>query len=141
MADLPPMERYLSAVFVPSRSWFIVAGGPTLFVYDTKRDQDLTTSFTMSGDLSVISNPGVGLAYDPITDSLVAWGGGVVGVMNLDERVWVLRHTWQTPAADETVQGGTFGRFRYVAYLNAFILVNGPTSDVMIFKLTTGCGR
>jgi hypothetical protein len=35
---------------------------------------------------------------------------------------------------------GTFGRFRYVAYLNAFILVNEPGQNVYFYKLTPGCG-
>jgi len=38
------------------------------------------------------------------------------------------------------VGNGTFGHFRYIPYLNVFILVNLPDDDVHFYKLTQGCG-
>ncbi len=139
---------YRSAVYVPSRHWFIAAGDhlensstPDLTVYDTLQNKELTSTFTMTGDVSVVSKSGVGLAYDPTTDSLVAWGHGAPGVMNLDSRVWQRGSAVGAPSQDPRVQGGTFGRFRYVEYLNAFVLVSSPTEDVAVYKLSAGCGK
>src|SRR3989344_6043229 len=85
-----------------------------------------------------------GLAYDPVSDRIVAWnGGGNVYVLNMDTLVWERR----APASSNTVTppqitaaGGTFGRFQYMPSKNAFIAVNATTENVYVYKLSSGGG-
>jgi hypothetical protein len=59
-------------------------------------------------------------------------------VLDLASRIWAPGSSTGAPA--NQVGTGTYGRFRYVSYLNAFILVNAPGDDVHFYKLTAGCG-
>jgi len=36
---------------------------------------------------------------------------------------------------------GTYGRWRYAAHYNVFVLVNGAGDDVFFYKHTAGCGQ
>jgi hypothetical protein len=38
------------------------------------------------------------------------------------------------------VDTGTYGRWRYIARLNVFVLVNSVDDDVRFYKHTAGCG-
>jgi hypothetical protein len=67
----------------------------------------------------------------------VAWAGGAPGILDLDVRRWSTGNAFGAPAT--TTGHGTFGRFRYVAYLDVFMLVNNPDEDVHFYKLSSTC--
>ena len=55
-----------------------------------------------------------------------------------------LIETWQInnpPGAPRPSGNGTFGRWRYVPSVNAFVLVTGIDVNVHFYKLTAGLGR
>ncbi|MGC4119485.1 MAG: hypothetical protein QM765_33935 [Myxococcales bacterium] len=136
--------HYRSAAILEPQRYFVSAGSalsdgaPDFFVYDIDGDADVTASFTMSGDLSVIAGKAPGLAFDEKSGSLVAWSGGAPAIMDPATRAWSRGSAQGAPA--QPVDNGTYGRFRYIAYLNVFVLVNGPSDPVHFYKLTAGCG-
>lgn len=98
---------------------------------------------TTAGDTQILGTVYPGVAYDPVSDRVVAWdGGATVYTLNMDTLVWTRRD----PAAGNTViptdsQGnGTYGRFRYVPSRNAFVVVNSIDEDVYVYKLSAGGG-
>ncbi len=91
-----------------------------------------------TGGGDVITADGPGLDYDPHADALVAWKGGAPYVLDLASKVWTTKSA--TGALATPSQNGVYGRFRYIAKYNVFILVNGPKDDVTFYKHTAGCG-
>mgnify|MGYP001157479854 CR=1 FL=1 len=137
--------NYRRAVIMPAQRLFLVAGGvlknpaaPDVFIYHLDSKRDVTADYPMSGDTSVISVGAPGLDADLRTGSLVAWAGGAPAIM--DPATWNWRRGSARGAPAQAVGNGTFGRFRYIPYLNVFILVNRPDDDVHFYKLTPGCG-
>jgi len=138
-------HHYRRAVVLPAQRLLLVGGGklanppaPDVFIYDLDGRGDVTAAYPMSGDTSVISTAGLGLDVDTRTGSLVAWAGGAPAIM--DTTTWHWRRGSARGAPAQAVGNGTYGRFRYIAYLNVFILVNKPEEDVHFYKLTPGCG-
>ena len=111
---------------------------PDVFVYHLDDRREVTREHSMSGDISVIGVAGSGLDADVRTGSLVAWTGGAPAIM--DPATWYWRRGSACGAPPKAVANGTFGRFRYISYLNVFILVNKPEEDVYFYKLSAGCG-
>jgi hypothetical protein len=97
--------------------------------------EDLTVR--TSGDKQIESAYAPGFDYDSVARRLVAWSGGTdVYVFDGDQ----LRWTRLPAAADNGVDPGranptgTYGRFRYVARYDAFILVNGAEQNVLAYR-------
>lgn len=136
---------YVTAEVDPVRRKLVAIGSGQQFMWDISGTGKVNaTGLATSGDTSVVGAPAPGLAYDPVSDRLVAWSGGAdVYTLNLDTRVWT-RHP---PAAGNTViptaaaGTGTYGRFRYVPAYNAFIVVNSVSDDVYLYRLTAGAGQ
>jgi len=138
--------HYRRGVILPAQRIFLAAGGtlknpaaPDVFVYDLDGRRDVTGAYPMTGDTSVISVAGLGLDADARTGELVAWAGGAPAIM--DPATWHWRRGSPLGAPPQAVRNGTYGRFRYIAYLNVFILVNKPEEDVHFYKLSAGCGK
>jgi hypothetical protein len=138
--------HYRRGVILPAQRLFLAAGGklenpaaPDVFVYDLDGRNDVTGAYPMSGDTGVISVAGLGLDADARTGELVAWAGGAPAIM--DTATWHWRRGSARGAPPQAVRNGTYGRFRNIAYLNVFILVNKPEEDVHFYKLSAGCGK
>ncbi len=93
---------------------------------------------TTGGD-EIVAASSPGFCYAPLLDKFVAWGKGAdVYTLDMETREWK-KHA---PAATNTVtpgppdQWGTFGRFRYVASKNVFVLYNAVKQNVFIYRLT-----
>jgi hypothetical protein len=139
-------HHYRRGVILPAQRLFLAAGGklknpaaPDVFVYDLDARRDVTGAHPMTGDTSVIASDGLGLDVDVRSGSLVAWAGGAPAIM--DPATWHWRRGNARGAPPQAVGNGTYGRFRYIAYLNVFILVNKPEEDVHFYKLSAGCGK
>jgi hypothetical protein len=97
-------------------------------------EQEITT-----GGAAIIEADGPGIDYDPATDSMVAWAGGAPWTLDLATKTWTQRSASGAPTTPQP-SGGTFGRWRYIARLNVFILVNDVDEDVVFYKHSGGCG-
>jgi hypothetical protein len=134
----------LSVAIDPGRRRLIELGAG----YDFTRSYDLDSQTLKFVDLATsgpktietASNPG--LAYDPVSDRIVGWNGGVdVYSLDLDTNAWT-RHT---PAPTNLVNpgnvdatGGVYGRFRYSPSKNVFVMVDHVDENVYIYRFADG---
>lgn len=139
--------------------WFI--GGNVQLVYDADARMVVTDAWVTSGgdpfdnatDIGghteqrfqsgggeVIAAQAPGLDYDPTSDTLVAFIGGAVDVLDLATRSWSRGTASGAPELTMNSRG-TYGRWRYIARLNAFILVNDVDQNVYFYKHTPRCGQ
>lgn len=93
---------------------------------------------TTGGD-EVVGANSPGFCYVPLIDRFVGWAKGPdVYTLDPDSGAWT-RHP---PAATNKVTpgppalNGTFGRFRYVASKNVFVLYNAVDQNVFVYRLT-----
>jgi hypothetical protein len=133
---------YQMGVVDTKRRKLVVVGAGVTWTYDIDQSGAPHTVLSTSGATSIESANAPGLAYDPVSDRVVAWSGGQdVYTLDMDSRVWELR----APAngvdpGPVTASGGTWGRFRYVPSKNVFILVNSSTENVFFYKLSSATG-
>ncbi len=131
-------------IVVPSRRLYFALGGktqsgkPDVVVWDLAAGQDATAAWTPQGDTRGIQISGTGADLDRAADAIVAWSGGGPNILDLNTKQWRIGSATGAPA--QQIDNGTFGRWRYVSYLNVFVLVNDPTEDVYVYKHTGGCG-
>lgn len=103
------------------------------------RPQDYVVSTT--GDNQFLSENGgsrVTMDYDPVSDQLVAWAGhSDIYTLNLDTLVWT-RHSVPGAAPGSASTAGTYGRFRYVASIDKFLLTRSTSENVLLLDLRSG---
>jgi hypothetical protein len=139
----------MAAVIDPARRKFISIGNDSMYGdYNYVYYYNITSNGTMArniavttGDKEILNARYPGLAYDPISDRIVAWAGGpYVYTLDVDTWVWTkhlpVNSVVPTPAPGQ----GTFGRWQYIASKNAFIGVNSIDENVYIYKLGAGNG-
>lgn len=137
-------SNYRRGVVVPGRRLFFMLGGTTeagaldFLVWNIDAAADVTAEWTTTGDPSGVRESGTGADFDRAADAIVTWSGGGPNILDLGTKVW--RRGSATGAPANQVENGTYGRWRYLAYVNAFVLVNEPTENVRIYKHTGGCG-
>jgi hypothetical protein len=92
-----------------------------------------------TGDTDIVQSNSPGFCYVPLIDKFVAWfKGPEVYSLDIDKKLW----TKHSPAATNAVtpgpadQWGTFGRFRYVASKNVFVVCNSVKQNVFVYRLT-----
>ena len=116
----------------------IGAGGEAtggVCVYDIRGGNYTRQVWTTTGGDAFVSKKAVGLAYDPKSDRIVGWHGGGVYALNPDTKAWDVYN----PSGEPTPPGqGTYGRWRYIPSVNAFITVTGINDNVHFYKLTAG---
>lgn len=93
----------------------------------------------VTGGGEIVRGKGPGVDYDTAADAMVGWVGGAPWILDLTTKTW--RRSAADGGPDEPSINGTYGRFRYVARLNVFVLVNSVDEDVHVYKHTAGCGR
>jgi hypothetical protein len=121
----------------PKRRLLVGTGNKGLFSYDLANGHPVRHALTSSGGDAIITAGNPGFDYDPVADRLVGWFKGMVYI--LDDETW----TWSThdvPGGPPDSANGTYGRWRYVPAVNAFILVTAWDADVFFYKLTAGAG-
>jgi len=139
-----------AGAFDSQRQIFLVVDGrdtKSVYAYDTSVETPVLYTLSTTGDLAAQQASAIGLDYDPVTDQFVAWtGGSAVYTLKAPSNWKTGTWTWKrvaaasgsaSPSANER---GTYGRFRYVPALNAFIVVNSVSSPVYMYKLSAAGG-
>lgn len=139
-----------AAAFDSQRQIFLVVDGRSnqkVYGYDTSLDTPVVYTLATTGDLTPQQTDAIGLDYDPVTDQFVAWvGGSAVYTLKAPANWKTGTWTWKRVAAasgsaSPSANGqGTYGRFRYVPALNAFIAANTVSSPVYMYKLSASGG-
>lgn len=139
-----------AAAFDTQRRIMLVVDGRTnkaVYAYDTSVDTPVLYTLSTTGDLAAQQTSAIGLDYDPVTDQFVAWvDGSAVYTLKAPSNWKTGTWTWKrvvaaAGSASPTANSrGTYGRFRYVPSLNAFIVVNSVTGPTYMYKLSAGGG-
>jgi hypothetical protein len=123
------------------RGLFVAAGNHKVYAWPVKPIPGVIAGgkIKTTGDTEILECGSPGFCYAPLCDKFVAWRSGAdVYTLDMDTKVWT-RHP---PAASNKVipgkpdQWGTFGRFRYVASRNVFVLYNSVSQNVFFYRLT-----
>jgi hypothetical protein len=163
---VPPLwPRYAeggdkTGAFDPTRGLFWSVGSGEIMVWDAATNTHVTDDWVTTGggdysnadtagsrpeqlfesgggDIYEVSAPG--FAYDSANDAFVAWpNAGAPYVLDLETKAWAIGSADGAPTSETS--GGTYGRWRYVAAFNVFILVNAIDENVYFYKYTAGCG-
>lgn len=149
-----------TAAFDPTRGLFWSVGNNDILVWDAAQKKIVTDDWVTvgggdytnearlkgypdqvfksgGGDIYNVLAPG--FDYDSTTDALVGWPNkGAPRILDLKTKNWTVGNA--TGAPTSKTSGGTFGRFRYVAAYNVFVLVVSVDENVYFYKHTAGCG-
>jgi hypothetical protein len=133
------LDYMMTAAIDPVKRKFVAVGAGNVYVWDLSSSSTIrATQVSTTGGAAVVNADSPGLAYDPMIRKIVAWSGGAdVYALDLDARRWTrirpaASNKHVPPAAEER---GTFGRFRYIASKNVYIVVNRVHENVFIYKL------
>lgn len=128
---------YRGAALDTKRGRLVVLSAGKVIAHDVRGSAPAETWVT-TGDDEFLKQHEVGFDYDPVADKLVGWGAAEVFVLDPQRKAWAINNP---PGAPKPSGNGTFGRWRYVPSVNAFILVTGIDVNVHFFKLTEGTGH
>jgi hypothetical protein len=128
---------YMTATVDTHRGILVFLGNGNLYAYDLKNANYTRQSWTTTGDSSIVSSGNPGVDYDPTTDRIVAWSSGKVFELDPSTKAWTTHNPAGAPAPSPN---GTYGRWRYVPQVNAFVLVTAIDADVHFYKLSAGAG-
>jgi hypothetical protein len=118
------------------RGLLIGAGNKTLFAYDLKQAGSKRQDWKTQGAEELVQAGNPGLDYDPVADKLVGWHKGKVYILDIEKKAWTVK---DAPAGPKESINGTYGRWRYLPAVNAFILV-ADWDKVYFYKHTSGAG-
>jgi hypothetical protein len=117
------------------RGLLVVMGGGKMKAFNLRADKLTAEVWQTTGGEEFLKQGGVGFEYDQTADKLVGWNGGKVYVLDPEKKAWAGK---DPPGAPKAAAAGTYGRWRYVPSVNAFVLVTGIDANVHFYKLTAG---
>ncbi len=130
-------------VFIDSR------GTGRMFAIPLSAPTTPMVELTTTGDTEIQSQSAIGFEWEPVSERFVAWSAGAdVYVLTPPAGDWrTAAWAWSrvSPDAGNTVvptanSNGTYGRFRYAATVNAFLLVSEYDGPVWAYRLSPGAG-
>jgi hypothetical protein len=130
-----PIDYHMSGVIDPGRRKLVIVGGGRAYIYDlSHKSWHWKRTLKTTGGETIVNSVYPGLAYDRVSDRIVAWNGGnTVYSLDLDTRTWTpLMHSGgpgRQPA------NGTFKRWSYSPASGVFILVDTMNSNAFAFRL------
>jgi MYXO-CTERM domain-containing protein len=135
----PVLDVYL---FVDSRG----SGG--LYAIPLAAPDSDFVELSVEGDVEIQGADKLGLDRDSSTGRFVGWDDGadifLLDAPTGDWRTGTWRWTRVAPeaggATPERNQNGTYGRLRYAASVNAFVLVSSTEGPVWAYRVTPGAG-
>jgi hypothetical protein len=138
VADLSRNEKWQAkrGAVDTRRQLFWSIGSTDFLVWSIAAGKQVTDDWAAPGAEDIVNATAPGFDYDSKADQFVAWKGGPVHVLDLATKTWNVKSGIGAPPAQ--TENGTYGRWRYLARYNVFILVNGASSNVVFYKNTAG---
>jgi hypothetical protein len=129
-----PIDYHLSGVIHPRQRKLVLVGTGRVYLYDLgPKSWHWRRSLSTKGGDAIVNGVYPGLAYDPVSDRIVAWNGGdVVYSLDLDTKMWTPMRYPGGPR--EIPENGTFKRWAYVDGLDAFVLVPSGHGNAFMFR-------
>ncbi|MGQ0384081.1 MAG: hypothetical protein ACT4UP_05265 [Gammaproteobacteria bacterium] len=129
------LSQEMTATIDTKRKLFVIVGDGAVYAYSLAAGTNFARQvWNTTGATNAVSGHYIGLAYDPVTDRIVAWNGGnTVYSLNPDTRVWsaITHPNGPGPA----LANGTFGRFAYSAASGVFVVINSVDNNAYALRL------
>lgn len=125
--------------------------GRQVLVHDLSNPNRDPVPVTTIGDKKLESGLRPGLEWDPVAKRFVAWDGGTdvytlappLGDWKTDAWIWTKVHGVAVKTGNPTcdpgpcapAERGTYGRWRYVPSLDAYIIVNSVDEPVFLYSI------
>jgi hypothetical protein len=106
------------------------------FTYDLATGS--TQAITLSGDLTIIERPGIGLEYIPELDLFAAWIEGPMLYLIDPESFHITAYRTRGTPPPGASPNGIYGRFAYSAAYGGFVVVSAVDRNVFFLKLPVG---
>lgn len=131
------IDYHLSAVIDPVRKKFVMIGGGQAWLYDIANGSAYVRQpLTAPGAAAIVNSVYPGLAYDPVSDRIVAWNGGdTVYSLNLDTNTWTSLTFPNGPGA--AIDTGTYKRWSYSAAHGVFVVINRMDDNAYVLRLNS----
>ena len=140
-----------AGVIDPERDLYIfidARGSGDMFAIPLDTPDADFVQLNVAGDIEIQGRNKLGFDRDASTKRFVAWDDGadlyLLDPPASDWRTGTWRWTKVAPAdgsvTPERNQNGTYGRFRYAASVNAFVLVGATDGPVWAYRLAPGAG-
>jgi hypothetical protein len=126
---------YQTMAVDPKRGQLLAVGDGALHAYDLKSGDFRRRELKTSGGDAFIKRGNPGFDYDPAADQMVGWSDGTLAVLDLATNIWKLS---EEAAGPKKSVNGTYGRWRFVPAVNAFILVTAWDENVWFYKHSAG---
>jgi len=127
------------------RKMLVGAGRGRLVLYDIGQNNFKQQNLKIPGAEDIVhAGNAAGLDYDPVSDRMVGWAAWVPGkvyALDLDAKKWEVMQVEGGPKVAPHARNGVFGRWRYVASVNAFITVSDANGNVFFYKHAAGKGQ
>lgn len=127
------------------RKLLVGLGHGHMSLYDIGNENFKQQTINAPGGEDVVNaENAAGWDYDPVADRMIAWTAlapANVYAFDLAARKWDLKQTDGGPKMPTAARNGVFGRWRYVAGVNAFIVVPDAGGNVFFYKNTKGMGQ
>ncbi|HUT33488.1 MAG TPA: alpha/beta hydrolase [Planctomycetota bacterium] len=124
------------------RKLLVGVGRGRLVLYDIGQNNFKQQNLKIPGGGDVIhTGNAAGLDYDPVADRMVGWASWApdkIYALDLDAKKWEVKQADGGPKVTAFARNGVFGRWRYVASVNAFIAVSDANGNVFFYKHTAG---
>ena len=130
-----PLSQEMTATVDTKRNLFVIVGDGSVYAYSVGSGSSyVRQTWNTTGATTAVQGNYIGLAYDPITDRIVAWNGGnTVYSLNPDSKVWTA--TTYSGGPGPALSNGTFGRFAYSPASGAFVVVNSVDSNAYALRV------
>jgi ferric-dicitrate binding protein FerR (iron transport regulator) len=122
---------YHTGTIDTKRGLWLVVGSGKVYAIDVRGGAPVRREWKTTGGDALVAKSNPGLDYDPVRDRVVAWGGGPVYSLDPETKTWTAT---DAPGAPSPTPNGIFGRWRYVAAVDAFIVVTAIDQNVHFFK-------
>jgi len=122
---------YFTSTVDTKRGLWVIVGNGKVYAVDIRGPNPVLQPWTTTGGAALVSKGNPGLDYDPVRDRIVGWSGGAVYALNPETKAWIAT---DAPGAPPPSPYGTYGRWRYVPSLDAFIVVTAVSGNVHFFK-------
>jgi hypothetical protein len=131
------IDYHMTGVIDPKRKKFVIIGGGQAWIHDISGRSYNAQTLRTTGGSTIINSGYPGLAYDPVTDRIVAWNGGnTVYSLNLDRKAWTA--TTYPGGPGSAFRSGTYKRWSYSPTSGVFVVLNSVDSGAYTFRLTSG---
>lgn len=129
---------YMNGELHPEERKLVMVGHDRFEIYDLERKR--VSDETTSGATGILAAKAPGLAYHPPSGTIVGWGSDdrQLYQLHIDGQAyhWSLVEVLPGGALPGSPgRNGTYGRFRYVPSIDAFVLVNTAETNVFLFHV------